>query len=132
MAAVAGYSGQLRVSTNVVADVQGWSGDFSMAELDTTPLAASGGATTVIMGLFNGTVSVEANFNYADTNGQKALHDAFFARTSVTANLDTAASGSDRTYSGTAFVTKINPAVKVDDLVKITFDLRFSGAVTFA
>lgn len=132
MAAVAGYSGQVRVSTNVVAAVQEWSGDFSMAELDTTALAAVGGATSVIMGLFSGTVSISANFDYADTLGQKAIHDAFFARTSVALNLDTAASGTNRTYSGTAFVTKIAPAVKVDDLVKITFDVRFSGAVTFA
>jgi predicted secreted protein len=132
MAAVAGYAGQVRVATGVVLDVQEWNGDFSMAELDTTALAAAGGATTLIMGLFTGKVSISANYNYADTTGQKLLQDAFFARTSVTLNLDTAASGSNRTFTGTAFVTKIGPAVKVDDLVKIDFDVRFSGAVTFA
>lgn len=130
MAAQVGYSGQVRVGVNVVADVQEWSGDFEATMLDQTALGDSWERSRP--GLKKGSATIQASWNYGDTLGQKALQDAFFAGTAVTLNLDTAASGASRTYSGSAYVAKIKPAVKVDERVTQVFELTFDGAVTFA
>lgn len=130
MAAIAGKGGQARVGANVVADVQEWSADIEKDLAESTALGASWKSN--IPTLKGGSGSLSMSFNLTDTNGQKALQDSFFNDTTVTLNLDTAASGTLRTYSGAAWVTKLSPGVKVSDRVMFSIDFTFDGAVTFA
>lgn len=132
MAAVAGYGGQVRVGAAVAANITAWSCDLDMDNDETTPLGAASGAKTYIMLTYGGSGSIDANFDMADTNGQLALQNAFFNRATVALSLDTAASGTNRTYSGNAYITKISPSVDVGKKTEISFDFTFNGPVTFA
>lgn len=130
MAAIAGKGGQVRIGAAVVADVQEWTADIEKDTAESTALGASW--KTAIPTLKGGSGSLAMSFNMADTTGQKAMQDSFFNDTLVTLNLDTASSGTLRTYSGSAWVTKFSTGVKVDDRVTYDVDFQFDGAVSFA
>lgn len=130
MAAIAGKGGQVRVGAAVVADVQEWTADIEKDTAESTALGASW--KTAIPTLKGGSGSLSMSFNMTDTAGQKAIQDSFFNDTLVTLNLDTASSGTLRTYSGSAWVTKFSTGVKVDDRVTYDVDFQFDGAVAFA
>lgn len=132
MAATAGYGGAVRVGAAVVADVTGWNADIEMDSEETTALRAAGGAKTHVPTLYGGSGEAEANFNMGDTNGQRALQNALFNRTEVDLALDTAETGTNRTYSGKAWVLKVSPSLEVDGVVKVTFGFTFNGPITFS
>lgn len=131
MAAIAGTDGAVKLGANTVTLVTEWSFDGEVDMLETSAIGS--GNRTYIPGLFGATGTITASFDMTDTNGQKALHDAFFNKTSVALTLRANSSGTLGTYTAAvAFINKISPAVAVDAKVEISFDFTVSGAVTFA
>lgn len=130
MVATAGYAGSVKLGANTVALVQDWSFDGEVDMLEVTSLGSDNKA--FIPGLFGATATIECYFDLSDTLGQKALHDAFFGRTLLSLSLVANASGTLGTYAGSAYINKISPSDSNDDKVTISFDVQFTGAVTFS
>lgn len=127
MAAIAGKGGSAKIGANTIAEVTSWSMDIAIDMLDSTSLGDSW--REFVAGLAVGTGSVEVKWDVAtDTNGQTALQSAALAGTTVALNLY---ANSTNYYAGTAYVSNVNVSDPVEDLVTATFDIQFTGAVTY-
>ena len=131
MSAIAGKGGELKISTNTVAEIQEWSLDIESDMLDSTAQLA-GGATwkTFIAGLNSWTMTIEYSWDMSDTNGQKAYQDAILAGTSV-ASVEAYTNASNY-YTGTVFVSAENIGTPVGDRVTGSMTLQGTGALTYA
>lgn len=127
MAAIAGKGGSAKIGANTIAEVTSWTMDIAIDMLDSTSLGDSW--REFIAGLAGGTGSVEVKWDIPnDANGQTALQTAALAGTTVTLNLYVNATNY---YSGSAYVSNVNVSDPVDDLVTATFDMQFTGAVSY-
>lgn len=126
--ALAGKGGKVTVGANTVAKVTSWSLDISADTLETTALGDT--FKGVIVGLLDASGSLDCTYEVnTDTNGQTSLQTSFLAGTSITPKLYVNATNY---YTGTAFITGMNVETPVDDKVSVSFDIQFSGAVTYA
>lgn len=127
MAAIAGKGGSAKIGANTIAEVTSWTMDIAIDMLDSTSLGDSW--REFIAGLAGATGSVEVKWDIPnDANGQTALQTAALAGTTVTLNLYVNATNY---YSGSAYVSNLNVSDPVEDLVTATFDMQFTGAVTY-
>jgi predicted secreted protein len=125
--AIAGKGGSVKLTANTVADVTSWTVDIAIDMLDSTSLGDDW--REYVAGLAGATGSVECNWAVAtDTNGQTALQTAALAGSTVTLNLYT---NDSNYYSGSAYVSNVNVADPVDDLVTATFDFQYTGTVSY-
>ena len=72
--------------------------------------------------------SASGNIFYDQGNAQIAAVEAAVISGATVAVVFTLHSGA--TYSGNAYVTSFNPTVAVNDVVKASFNLQFTGGVT--
>lgn len=127
MAAIAGKGGSAKIGANTIAEVTSWTMDIAIDMLDSTSLGDDW--REFIAGLAGATGSVEVKWDIPnDANGQAALQTAALAGTTVTLNLYVNATNY---YSGSAYVSNVNVSDPVEDLVTATFDMQFTGAVTY-
>ena len=77
--------------------------------------------------MLGATGSVKGSLDYADTNGQVALHTAILTTISAALKLYYSSTGY---YSLTAFIDGMKVGNKVDGKVDIEFNFVVSGAVT--
>ena len=127
MAAIAGKSGSARLGANTIAEVTSWSLDISSEMLDSTSLGDDW--KEFIAGLRGATGSVEVKWDVvSDANGQAALQTAFLNGTAVTLDLYVNAT---KYYTGSAYISSLSVEDPVEDLVTATFEMQFSGAVTY-
>lgn len=121
---------KLKIGTDSVAELTDIGGlDLSADTIETTTLD-SGGWRTFVQGMKDaGEVSVSGYFNPDDTDGQKALYDAFSAGTvlSLTVEFPTAL-GAKWTFSG--IVTQITTGASMEDSVSFESTIKVSGAPT--
>lgn len=125
--ALAGKGGSVKIGTNVVAEIKSWSLDIGADNLDKTALGDAW--KSFIQGLKEWSATAEGNWVInTDTNGQKAIQDAYLAGNTVTLNLYVNATNY---YSGTALISGISVETGVEDLVTVSFEFQGSGALSY-
>ena len=123
--AVCGNSGEVLVSTHVVAEIGNWS-----LTIDRSPTAVPKYGTTtdyLLCTPYMWSGSFSGNWYYDDTVGQTALHTALTGGTTVALHLSV--DGTDE-YSGTAYITQISSTTPYDGIVSVSFNYQGSGALT--
>jgi hypothetical protein len=128
MAANSGINGKVVISAATVAKCNEWSLDTKHNVQDQTGFTETW--ETKLPGLLGATGSIKCTFDYADTAGQKALVDAFLAKTSVALKLYYSSTGYWNIAA--AYLDGMKPANKVDGKVEIEFSFVADGAVSIA
>lgn len=127
--AIAGKGGNVKLGVNTVTEIKSWKLDVDIELKDKTNFGSNGWKEAV-SGLKGWSGSMDGTWNIAaDTTGQKALQDAYFAGTTVAIEFNV--NGTNK-YTGSAFVKKMKIDEPVDDLVKFSVDIEGTGALTYA
>jgi len=123
--ALTGKSGSVYIGANKVAEINQWSLDCKADNTDVTSFD-SNGWKEFLAGLKEWSGSFEGNLKPDDTNGQKALIDAWVAGTSVSLECRLDAS---KKFAGTALVN-FGIEMPVDDKAGFKCDFQGTGALT--
>jgi hypothetical protein len=130
MAPTPGYQGQVKISSNVVAQVQSYTFDLDRAMEDVTVMQASPSpAKSFLPTVYQMGFQLKCLWDLTDTNGQLAIQNAWLNGTLLSFVI-TPNNGTN-TYSFSAYVMKISIAEDVEKVVDSTIDLQPTGAVTF-
>lgn len=122
MAKITGTTGSFKISSNTIKGVTSWSLDRSVGTIDTTEMGTSVTARSFISdGLKTGTATVEINFDTTETH---------YPDEGDTISFELA--NSFHKYTGSAIVTSVSEPVTIGDLVKQTYSLQPTGAITKA
>lgn len=128
--AVAGKNGKVVIgeaSTKKVVGIKNWSLELSLDTLETTALGDDW--KNYITGLKEWSASSEGDYEVpVDTEGQKALQDAFLNGTTVTVKLYV---DGTNYYQGEAYINSLSIEDPVDDVVSISIEFTGTGALTF-
>jgi len=128
--AIAGKSGKVTIGTDdpaTVVGIKNWSLELSLDTLETTALGDEW--KNFITGLKEWSASSEGDYEVGtDTNGQKALQDAYLSGDTVDIKLyvdDT------HYYSGEAYINSLSIEDPVDDVINISIEFTGSGELSF-
>jgi hypothetical protein len=125
MATHVGTSGVVKVGSDTVAEVTGFSIDETNDTVEDTSLTDA--AKTYLALRKDATGTIECHWDETDTSGQGALT----VGASVTLNLyPEGADAADTYYTGTAIVTGVSQAVTLDGVISRTINVQFSGGVS--
>jgi hypothetical protein len=125
MATHKGSEGIVKIGTNTVAEVTGFSFDETADTIEDTELSDS--ARTYVSDLTSFSGSIDCMWDETDTTGQGAMT----AGASVTLNLyPEGATTGDTYYSGTALITSISRANAIGAMVTASFSFQGTGALT--
>ena len=125
MANHTGQSGTVKLGSNAVGSVSGFSLDTTGDVIENSNLGST--ARQYLAGRTSWSASVETHFDETDTNGQQALS----VGSSVVLNLyPEGADSGDYYWSGTALVTGESHAVSLDDTIKSNFSAQGTGVLT--
>jgi|TARA_R100000030_G_scaffold62773_3_gene47552 hypothetical protein len=125
MATHVGTSGVVKVGSNAVAEVTGFTIDETNDTVEDTNLTDT--AKTYLTLRKDATGTVECHWDETDTTGQTALA----VGSSVTLNLfPEGADSGDTYYTGTALVTGVSQNVSMDGVIARTITVQFSGGVS--
>ena len=129
--AIAGKSGKVTIGSDdpaTVVGIKNWSLELSLDTLETTALGDDW--KNYITGLKEWTASSEGDYEVGtDTDGQKALQDAYLSGDTVDIKLyvdDT------HYYSGEAYINSLSVEDPVDDVINISIEFTGSGELTFS
>lgn len=126
--ALAGKSGKLMVGASNVTEIKNWSLDLGLDTIETTALGDEW--KNFIAGLKEWSASAECSWNVAvDTQGQKALQDAYLSGATVSLKLYADVS---HYYSGEAFISSLSVEDPVDDTVNMSFEFQGTGALAYS
>jgi predicted secreted protein len=123
--AVTGKGGAVKLSANKIAEISNWSLDLGADDIDITSFDSQGWKE-YLAGLKEWAGRIEANLKPNDTNGQKAIFNAWLAGTPLTFTFEVS---SGVTFQGSAFV-KPSIEVPVDDKATFSCDIQGTGALT--
>ena len=122
--AVAGKNGKVVVGASAskkVVGIKNWSLELSLDTLETTALGDDW--KNYITGLKEWSASSEGDYEVpVDTEGQKALQDAFLNGTTVTVKLYV---DGTNYYQGEAYINSLSIEDPVDDVVSISIEFEF-------
>lgn len=125
MATHVGTSGVVKVGSDAVAEITGFSIDQTSDTVEDTTLTDTSKTYKVLRSDATGTV--ECHWDETDSTGQGALT----VGAEVTLNLypegDTTG---DTYYTGTAIVTSVGQSVSLDGIISRTINVQFSGGVS--
>jgi|TARA_R100000353_G_scaffold58238_3_gene45985 hypothetical protein len=125
MATHKGSEGIVKIGSNTVAEVTGFSFDETADTIEDTELSDS--ARTYVSDLTSFSGSIDCMWDETDTTGQGAMT----AGASVTLNLyPEGATTGDTYYSGTALITSISRANAIGAMVTASFSFQGTGALT--
>lgn len=125
MATHKGSEGLVKVGSNTVAEVTGFSFDETADTIEDTALSDS--ARTYVTDYTSSSGSVDCMWDETDTTGQGAMTIG----ASVTLNLyPEGADSGDTYYSVTALITGITRANAMGSMVTASFSFQGTGAVT--
>jgi hypothetical protein len=125
MATHVGTSGVVKVGTDTVAEVTGFTIDQSNDTVEDTTLTDTSKTYKVLRSDATGTI--ECHWDETDSSGQGALTIG----ASVTLNLYPEGSDSaDTYYTGSAIVTSLSQSVTLDGVISRTINVQFSGGVS--
>lgn len=122
---VAGKGGSLNIGAKKVAEIANWSLDLGADDIDITSFD-SDGWKEYLAGLKEWSGSAEGNFKPDDTDGQKAILNAWLNGTKVAFKFNVS---STVVFEGDAFV-KPSIEVPVDDKASFSVDIQGTGALT--
>jgi predicted secreted protein len=123
--AVTGKNGAVKLGANKIAELSNWSLDLGADDIDTTNFD-SDGWKEYLAGLKEWSGSIEGNFKPTDTNGQKAILQAWVNGTALTFTFEVS---SGITFQGSALV-KPSIEVPVDDKATFSCDIQGTGPLT--
>tara|TARA_R100000329_G_scaffold91994_1_gene76792 strand:- start:543 stop:932 length:390 start_codon:yes stop_codon:yes gene_type:complete len=127
MATHKGSEGIVKIGTNTVAEVTGFSFDETADTIEDTALSDS--SRTYVSDLTSFSGSIDCMWDETDTTGQGAMT----AGASVTLNLyPEGATTGDVYYTGTALITSISRANAIGAMVTASFSFQGTGALTSA
>ena len=125
MATHVGTSGVVKVGTDTVAEVTGFTIDQSNDTVEDTTLTDTSKTYKVLRSDATGTI--ECHWDETDSSGQGALTIG----ASVTLNLYPEGSDSaDTYYTGSAIVTSLSQSVTLDGVISRTINVQCSGGVS--
>jgi predicted secreted protein len=127
MAAIVGLTGSVLIGANTVALLNDAEITPSADILDKTSFGDTW--KTKLSGLKDWTAKASGSFDFTDTNGQKALWDAFVNGTTVSLKLTP---DGTQNFTGTALVKSPPIKTSVDALVSVEFDFEGTGALTYS
>lgn len=132
MTASAAYQGELKVGSNVVAEIQKVDLSIDVDQYDVTKLVGSGGsnARIYIPGLAKASLKLDASLDMTDTNGQLAFFNAISTGASFTLAVLTGVT-STSAYNLTGYVKTFNPKLDVGAAETVSIEFQPSGAVTY-
>jgi len=118
----------LKIGTNSIAELTSIGGlELSADTIETTTLDAAAGFRTFMQGLKDaGEVSISGFFNPNDTNGQKALYDAFNNGTLMTFTI-LFPSTLGASWDFTGIVTKFSTNADLEDGITFEATIKVSG-----
>ena len=123
--AVTGTGGAVKISTNKVAEIANWSLDLGADDIDVTSFD-SNGWKEFLAGLREWSGSCEGNFDSTDTNGQKAILQAWLNGNELAFTFEVSSGVS---FTGNAYV-KPSIEVPVDDKASFSCDFQGTGPLT--
>jgi len=123
--AITGTGGAVKLGANKIAELSNWSLDLGADDIDVTSFDSQGWKE-YLAGLKEWSGSIEGNLKTGDTNGQKAILQAWLAGTTLTFTFEVS---SGVTFQGSAFV-KPSIEVPVDDKATFSCDITGTGALT--
>tara|TARA_R100000808_G_scaffold2233_1_gene9260 strand:- start:35 stop:424 length:390 start_codon:yes stop_codon:yes gene_type:complete len=125
MAVHKGSEGVVKVGSDTVAEVTGFSFDETSDTIETTALSNSARSYVADYVTFSGTV--DCMWDETDTSGQGAMT----AGSTVTLNLYPEGSGSGATYyTGSAVITSISRANAMGSVVTASFSFQGANALS--
>lgn len=125
MATHKGSEGVVKVGTDTVAEITGWSLDETADTIEDTALSDS--AKTFLSDLTSWTASADAHWDETDTTGQGALTSG----ATVTLNLYPEGDVTGDTFwSGSAIVTSISRSGAIGSTISASFSFQGTGALT--
>ena len=123
--AVTGTGGAVKLGANKIAEISNWSLDLGADDIEITSFD-SNGWKEYLAGLKEWSGSIEGNLKTDDTNGQKAILNAWLNGTKLSFTFEVS---SGVTFTGDAFV-KPSIEVPVDDKASFSCDITGTGALT--
>ena len=127
MAALAGKSGAVKLSTNTVTEIGDWTLDIAIDTAEATDFGDSW--KEHIYTLRGASGSFKCRFDKADTNGHVALQTEALSGTSGV-SLRLYIDGTNY-YSGTALITSMSPSASVGGLVEVTYNFVIDGTLAY-
>jgi len=125
MATHVGTSGVVKVGSNSVAEVTGFTIDETNDTVEDTSLTDTSKSYKALRKDATGTI--ECHWDETDTTGQTALA----VGSEVTLNLyPEGDSSGDTYYTGTAIVTGVSQNVSLDGVISRSINVQFSGGVS--
>ena len=125
MAVHTGSAGVIKIGSNTVAEVTGFTLETTADVIESTQLSDTN--KTYVTSRKSGTVTVECMWDETDSNGQIVLQEA----TGVTLLLyPEGADSGDFYYSVPAIVTGNSVAVTMDDIIRLSISCQINGAIT--
>ena len=125
MATHVGTAGVVKVGSNAVAEVTGFTIDESADVVEDTTLTDTSKSYKALRS--DATATVECHWDETDSTGQGALT----VGSEVTLNLyPEGADAADTYYTGTAIVTGVSQNVSLDGVISRTINVQFSGGVS--
>ena len=123
--AITGTGGAVNLNTNKVAEISNWSLDLGADDVEITSFD-SNGWKEYLAGLKEWSGSIEGNLKTDDTNGQKAILNAWINGETLEFTFEVS---SGVTFKGEALV-KPSIEVPVDDKASFSCDITGTGALT--
>lgn len=120
--AVTGTGGAVKLGTNKVAEIANWSLDLGADDIDVTSFD-SNGWKEFLAGLKEWSGSIEGNFVSTDTNGQRAILQAWLNGNELVFTFEVSSGVS---FTGNAYV-KPSIEVPVDDKASFSCDFQGTG-----
>ena len=127
MAIHKGSEGQIKIGSNVVAEVKSYSLDETADTIESTKMGDA--ARTHLASLTSFSGSVECFWDETDTNGQVAL--AVGSTVTLIWFPEGSTSG-DTSYSGSVIVTGKTISASFDGMVEATISVQGTGVITTA
>ena len=123
--AVSGCGGAVKLSANKIAEISNWSLDLGADDVEITSFDSEGWKE-YLAGLKEWSGSIEGNLMTDDTNGQKAILNAWINGETLEFTFEVS---TGVTFEGEALV-KPSIEVPVDDKASFSCDITGTGALT--
>lgn len=123
--AITGTGGAVKLGANKIAEIANWSLDLGADDIDITSFD-SNGWKEYLAGLKEWSGSIEGNLVTGDTNGQKAILNAWLNGEELEFTFEVS---TGVTFKGDALV-KPSIEVPVDDKASFSCDIQGTGALT--
>lgn len=128
--ATTGSAGVVKLSTNTVGEITGFTLELSRGTIEDTALTDAA-KTFLPEDQYTWTASVECQWDDGDTNGQEALQTALLNGTTVEVHLlPEGTTTGDEDYNGNAYVTSISQPVARNAVITRSIQLQGTGALT--